>query len=271
MALEVQDRGLSRGYFEALTTPISSAAINYFNFRRGFSEYLFQPVNATGGFFIHVWLTPRITGMWKYTAATTTYTDMLEGGTLVDRSIATTVALNSFDADDAIYIVTSDVVGGFFIDLTNANANASVVTFTYSDSATTLTGALTETDGTDSGGATLAVDGRITWTAPTDQVQARGNDLGLPAGTPQKPTLPGYWYKMTVSLDLDSAVSLAQVVAIPKDAAAYTRLRANTVANMVEYSVPVNQQACGGIGIRGSETTDTYALNANYLKRGTTP
>src|SRR3972149_1961564 len=98
----VTDEPISAHYFETLATPISSAAINYYNFRRGLREYLFQPVNATGGFFIHVWLNPRIKGMWWYKSSTTTWTDLISGQKLVDRNNATVSTVTAWDSDDAV-------------------------------------------------------------------------------------------------------------------------------------------------------------------------
>ena len=265
MSTRITDEPISGHYFESLAAGLSNAAINYYNVRRGFREYLFQPANTTGGFFIHVWLNPRISGMWWYKSSNDSYTDLIDGGVLVNRANAGTSTITTMPSTDAIYIVTKDVVGGFYFDLTALNNNASVITVTYSDSATTIAGALTETDGTDVAGATLAQDGLVTWTAPTDQVITDGRKLGLP-GLP--PTELGFWYKVTVSLALDT-ISFAQVAAVNKDANNYLRFRANTVPNMVEYTEDINDQQVGSIGIRGSETTATYTLGANYIKRST--
>ena len=250
---------LTGGYGETLTCALSNSTITVFNFRLGFREILFEPLNATAGAVgIRFNVNPKIKAM--FTVAGSTYTNLIESGKLIDRGNSSTVAINSFASTSALYIVTSDVIGGLWVDVTNTNSTSSDMTITYSNALTTITGALSITDGTASGGATLAQDGRITWTAPTDQVETTGDALGLTV------TQRGYWYKIVVSATLDSTVSLAQVATMNK---ATTTTLGIFLKKAVEYNIELNDSQDGGFEIIGQDTQGTYTLNASFIKRST--
>jgi len=113
---------------------------------------------------------------------------------------ATTVAvldsLTTWANFACIYILTPVPANKLTITVSAANANASVLTAYYwkNDSSWADTSA---TDGTDSGGATLAQTGSITWTHPSDEIPK--TQFGQ----------SGYWYQLRVSAALDAEVEVS--------------------------------------------------------------
>jgi len=85
------------------------------------------------------------------------------------------------------------------LTVTKPNGNTATAAVYYWKSDNTWAAATMGTDGTDSGGATLAQSGTISWTAPTDMIPkyAFGVD--------------GYWYQLRFSATLDSEVEISQV------------------------------------------------------------
>ena len=126
----------------------------------------------------------------------TTYTDVRDAL----GNDGTTATFNSFADTHLFYLITDQPINRFYVDVTNANGTASVLTVKYYNGAYTDA---TATDGTDSGGATLAVDGEVTWTLPTDETTAT-----LTIGDTD---FTGFIYQLSVSATLDSTVSIAEI------------------------------------------------------------
>lgn len=150
---------------------------------------------------IYVPVEARFTQCAQYIAAlvynATTYTHVhntLRAGSAV--------TLNSMTTTWAIYLVTRTPINRFYVNVGNANANAETLTVEYWNG-TAYTDA-SATDNTASGGATLAVDGEVTWTLPTDEVASSVSD-----GTH---TFYGFVYKLTVSGALDSTVTVTEII-----------------------------------------------------------
>lgn len=135
-----------------------------------------------------------------------------------DNSTSTDITLSSQGtaADgDFLYVGSYTPFSGVTIDIDGANGNASVLTVNYWDgSAWTDTSA---TDNTASGGASLAVDGTVTWTVPSDwattSLLASGDTL-LKLGMAQEPL---FWTRWEFSAALDSAVTLNSMIAINRN------------------------------------------------------
>src|SRR3990172_6841968 len=101
-----------------------------------------------------------------------TYTSGTEN--LPSRLTANVLTLSAMEATvDFVYFGCDTMFRGVYLNVGSANAVASVLAATYWDG-TTWTG-LTETDGTASGGATLAIDNSLTWTLPTDWAKTSVN------------------------------------------------------------------------------------------------
>lgn len=141
---------------------------------------------------------PRLKRAFKFTASGSVYRD--DTATLTERGTNTTATYNSMVAtNDFIYLGCDVPFRGVTVDVVNANGTASVLSAFYWDG-TNWTG-LTETDGTASAGATLAIDNNITWTVPTDWATTTVNGTG-----------PHFWVRFNSDGGTDSATSLAQIV-----------------------------------------------------------
>jgi len=104
---------------------------------------------------------------------------------VTDRDSSTHLQLDAMATGDIVYLGFSDRVLGVYFDIgSNANAETATLDVEYSSttqvkSGTNVTTAIAftdvagDSDGSDSGGATLAVDGVYTWTLPSDALWKR--------------------------------------------------------------------------------------------------
>lgn len=150
-----------------------------------------------------------------------------------DNSDTTDVTLSSLDTaanGDALYVGAEIPFEGVYADVDAANGTASVLTINYwNGTAWTDT---SNTDSTDSGGVTLAVDGANTWTTPTDWVKASIYEIQTVLDGNENSTLrnfglfrhPLYWTQWTVSAALDSSTTLNSMLAIRRASANYAEL-----------------------------------------------
>jgi hypothetical protein len=158
----------------------------------------------------------------------------LEDNTQVaqDGSTATSVTLSSLAAGRALYVGSAIPFRGAHVDVDGANSTGStVITVSYwNGSAWVDTG---DTDGTISGGISLAQDGAITWTVPSEWQSATLKQLAAGAGetldsSGQKwSDITMYWTKWTWSHAMDSAVTLDHILGI-NESTAYAELTDST-------------------------------------------
>lgn len=133
-----------------------------------------------------------------------------------DGSTSTSVVLSSLGTaaqGDFLYVGSHLPFAGVEIDVDGTNGNASVITVKYRKSDNTWAD-ISDTDGTASGGASLAQDGSVTWTVPADWITARLFDTGdttLNAGFAKQDI---YWTRWEWSAALDSSVTLDSMIAI---------------------------------------------------------
>ena len=161
-------------------------------------------------------LCPRLERVVKYTAATTTYTDYSSAA--IDRVDANVVVLDAMVVTDILYLGTKTPVRGFYFNMAagQVNANAATLDVEYmsaiSAGTATFADVASDSDGTDSGGATLAQDGVYTFTA-------------LPAGTVKNgritadPLLSAdlYWYRFKPSATLSASIDISDIIPISYD------------------------------------------------------
>lgn len=151
-------------------------------------------------------------------------------GKVQDASTSTTLTLSSMDTaanGDYLYVGSEQQFRGVYVDVGSTNSNASVLTVNYwNGTAWTTTSA---TDNTASGGATIAVDGTVTWTLPTDWAQTTLVDAGDSPGTtfPYR-TKRMYWTRWQVSAALDASVTVLSMTAMNR-LATYATLPTSTV------------------------------------------
>jgi len=129
----------------------------------------------------------------------TTYTDIRPA--VIDPD-ALTATFNSMPTTGFCYLISQYQFDKFRVDVTNTNSTASVMTVTYwNGSAWTSASA---TDGTASGGATLAIDGEVSWTLPTDEATTTLTISGT--------AFTGWIIRFAVSVALDATVSIDQII-----------------------------------------------------------
>lgn len=127
-----------------------------------------------------------------------------------DGSTSTSVTLSDFDTaanDNYLYIGSHVPFRALYCDVDGVNSNTAVLTVKYWKSDSTWT-SISATDNTSSGGVTLAQDGTITWTVPSDWKVADLKDTGdsTIAGNPGYG--PKYWLRCEVNAALDAAVTI---------------------------------------------------------------
>lgn len=138
-----------------------------------------------------------------------------------DGSTSTSVVLSSLDTlanGDALYVGSHIPFSGVHIDVDGTNSTGSVtltVNYRKNDDTWASTSA---TDGTASGGTTLAQDGAVTWTMPADWKTARLQDIfsgvkgqGLYGDL--------YWTQWVVDVALDASVTLDHMLSINRSTA----------------------------------------------------
>jgi len=168
-----------------------------------FEQFLYLLLMGVKGDVTATPVYPDAAIMFTSPATYTDYTDEVSDG-----SSATHLPADAMGTDDYIYIGRATKFSRLTVDVgSNVNAEASVLSAEYSKGSSSW-GSLTITDGTTDGGATLAKDGAITWTNPsdwdTDDVDA---ETGL------------YWVRLKVSSALSATVDID---GIELSAAVYT-------------------------------------------------
>jgi hypothetical protein len=139
-----------------------------------------------------------------------------------DGDTATSVTLSSLDTaanSDFVYVGSHLRFRGVDVDVDAPNGTTSILTVNYWDgSAWSDT---SDTDGTISGGATMAVDGQVTWAIPSDWVADSLVNIGDTTLTniPHGSTQDIYWTRWQVSVALDSSVTLDHMIALPQSTA----------------------------------------------------
>lgn len=138
-----------------------------------------------------------------------------------DGSTSTDITLSSLGTpaqSDFLFVGCPVPFAGASIDVDAANGTASVLTVKYWKSDLTWAD-ITATDNTASGGASLAQDGTVTWTAPTDwQIASLDTAMGLSAGFGNTGKYL-YWTRWEFSGGLDSSTTLNSLIAIARSTA----------------------------------------------------
>jgi len=147
---------------------------------------------------------PEIRKAWIYENGAGSYTDVTD--TLKSKDVADTTDLSSFAADDYLYIGADLPFRALAINLTSAvNDTASVMTIETSDGDGTWT-SVSITDGTDSSGDTLKIDGVVNWTVASTWLPDTVNKMERM-----------YWIRLSVSTVLDSSVTVEGLLLIGQE------------------------------------------------------
>lgn len=209
MATETVSARLSKFTGEQLTIPASNGTKTVFNRRAGYRSILVDPAAD-----MRLGLVPRIDGIF-IRKATGAWLDMLaqpmaSGTRVIDRGSAG-LSLPLL-ATDRLYVGFRAKVNDIYVDI-GSTANAVSSTLTAENSSPTGFVSLAITvDGTDSGGATLATDGNITFTVPAGPLWSAVNlrASGLFAGE-QAPNILAYWLRFAVSASLTAGTLIDQI------------------------------------------------------------
>jgi|TARA_R100001086_G_scaffold247602_2_gene182297 hypothetical protein len=179
-----------------------------------------------------------------------------------DGSTATSVDLSSFTSGRALYVGSAIPFRGAHIDVDGANSTGStVITTSYWNGAEWVD--TSDTDGTISGGISLAQDGAITWTVPSawqistlaKLASAAGESLDS-SGQRYRDTNM-YWTKWTWDQNMDAAVTLDHILGI-NESTAYAEL-----TDSVAYEGRIHN-GFGANGVAGIEAL-TNAGTANLI------
>ena len=193
----------------------------------------------------------------RYEADSGSGVSLLHDLTDRDTATGTGTAMDAMATGDFLYICTSDIVGGFRIVIGSANAELATIAATYRKNDDTWA-ALTETDGTASGGASLAVPGSVTWTAPTD---AKRTFLGGGSGIftdADAPAIEGFWWRIAFDIALGADVEIDEIWTLNKNTSrGYFR-------GGVEYPISLDRRNVGALEALTAAGTDT--LQISWLK-----
>lgn len=178
-----------------------------------------------------------------------------------DNSTATSVTLSSQGTaaqGDFLYVGAHLPFRGVSIDVDAGNGNASVLTVKYRKSDNTWADT-SATDGTISTGFSMAVDGTVAWTVPTDWIPCKlavADAVG--AAFPYRSD-ELYWTRWEFSAALDSSTTLDSMLAMSRNKAAVgVQL---TSGRVLAFQVA---KGVGGLGcIEATTDAGTAALLVN--------
>ncbi len=205
------------------------------------------------------WITViKTTDLFATAALYTDYSNNAQdGSTSTDIDLSSLATLANLGA---VFVGSYEPIIGVTIDVDAANSNASVLTVNYrkSDNTWATTSA---SDGTASGGATMAIDGTVTWTEPTDQIACRLADVFATASGvfPHMFFQSLFWTQWVVSAALDSTTTQNSWIAIPR--ATYAEIPSG-----MAWEEAVNVGTNLGHSICGIQAkTDTSGATANLI------
>jgi len=162
--------------------------------------------------------------------------------------------LDSATTSDFLYLCFAEPIGGLRVTIGAANGSSATVAATYRKNDDTWAN-LSPTDGTASGGATLAQTGSITWSAVTDWKAAQlVGPQGIVTTESEHPTAKGFWMRITWSGALDSDTEISDIWAL-NDATTRGYFRKG-----VEYGISFDRRVVGAVEAILASSTDTMQI-----------
>ena len=242
--------GKSRTYGAAVvefwgeSIAITAARIAY-GIPPGVEEVMFN-----GSAIFRLQLAPAIVFCGKTDDAAVTFTDYTSEAK--DRDTATSVVLSSLNTaanDNYWYLASHYKFGGATLDVDAANGTTSAMTGYYWNGSTWADASIT--DGTDSGGACLAVDGALTWTVPSAWEETTLNGItGL------------FVMRFQVSVALDSSTTVDEIALHSHIGTANDGF----FAAATDYIQTVDQDKVGALNV----ITNTVTLKVTYMRHAKT-
>lgn len=238
---------------ENLTVNGSAGAYVAYSFRKGYDGVLIEPqaaVRYAYGPRAHIWLYDA-SATPKWVNLTTALTNRHVAGD-------SGASLDSLTTSDFVYIGAPRAFPGYYVDMDAAsvNANAAVVACTYYNTAAAW-GALTETDGTASGGKMLAQDGVLTYTLPTDWLPV---SLASALSDTVAPNDRLFWLRFATGAALSADVEIEQIALLPTYVANMGYGKAN-----VEYVEDLSGESGSLVAI--AQGAGGTSLNVSWLLR----
>lgn len=211
-------------------------------------------------FLTNPWLT-----VLKTTDAGATFTDYsIEAQ---DGSTSTSVVLSSLDTlanGDALYVGSHVPFSGVAIDVDATNSTGSVTLEVKYRKSDNTWATITPTDGTASGGTTMAQDGSVTWTVPTDWITASLGDTGASTTVGTNPGGELYWTRWAVDVALDASVTLDHMLSINRSTV-YAELASG---QSFEQSVTVGVGGIASVQAKADAGTANLIVNVGTRQNG---
>jgi hypothetical protein len=208
---------ISGGYTDyALTLPANDGTILHTGRRLGFDQVIVKAsrdANLSFG--------PAFKSIFFYNASAAAgarYEGLLNGqNTLINAHVVggTGTSLDSMvgtgGTEDFIYFGLEAQPRGITVDVGDVNGTAGTAVVKYSKSDGTFAN-ITVTDGTDTG-ATMAQDGTLTWTVPSDWQEGRIEDFGVTVAT-DIPRRKLFWLRYETDNGFDSNTEILNFLAM---------------------------------------------------------
>lgn len=137
-----------------------------------------------------------------------------------DADAGTDVDLSALAATHFLYVGSHVPFRGVDIDVDAVNGTASVLTVRFWNG--TSWADISDTDGTASGGATMAQDGTVAWTVPTTWAPTTLADTGEDAADGERAGIAAqkmFWTRWEVSVALDAATTLNAMLSMNQSTA----------------------------------------------------
>ena len=219
-----------------------------FNVPLGVRELLVIPSETA-----RITLCPRILAAYLVTPTTTSRIGNL--AQFLDPSEVTTIG-TPLTTTTYLVLGCAQRVGGVWIDVGTVNAVASTPVLAVAEKPGVWTAVSVSSDGTTSGGATLAVNGHMVWTAPSatlwpalnvKQMGGRYDDINE--------QVPMHWLRLSASATLTAGTSLNLIGAAHRDEAVTdANGHSGFLAATTEYSIPLTDEV-GGVILRTRDAT----------------
>jgi hypothetical protein len=237
MRATITNAPIARNYGVALTTATTRQSTTI---PKGAKEIM---MNCTGAF--RAQLAPPLIWCGKTTDNERTFTDYTTEAT--DKSVSTSVTLSSLGvgstANDYWYVACKYPFAGIWVDVDAANGTTDTMTAYYWNGKWTSAGI---TDGTNSGGCALAIDGAITWAQSADWQSIYLKDLfpyGDISNLPEAAKADKLYVIRfeIVTTALDSGVTLDEVATLSNP----TAWPPGYYAVTTDYSFNINTEEAG--------------------------
>lgn len=247
---------IARGYGESLTTATTRKATTI---PKGTKELM---ANCTGAWRLQ--FAPPVIWCGKTTDNERTFTDYTTAAT--DKSTSTSVTLSDLGVGSTAnaywYVACKRPFAGLWTDVDGANGNTNTMTGYYWNGGWT---SASITDGTNTGGCALAIDGAITWSQPADWHSEFLKDLFLYAdlsNLPEAATAQRLYVMRfeIVTLALDNAVTLDEVCTL----ADATKYPPHYLAVTTDYVYPINTEEAGCLEYYDAAGTKTLLVSYSF-------